>query len=104
MSRTAPSRGRKLQETSIRESGSNDGSGSDWIDWITTIELAALLKCHVCSIPRFVKYKPAFPQPTLVLGRNLFRKSDVQTYFADATAASNRKRAAAATRDPDHAA
>ena len=49
---------------------------------IGTMELAARLHCHPMSIPRYVKTKPGFPQPSKPFGKNLFDEDAVEAYIA----------------------
>jgi len=49
---------------------------------IGTLELAARLRCHPMSIPRYVKTKPGFPQPVKPFGKNLWDEDAVEAYIA----------------------
>jgi predicted DNA-binding transcriptional regulator AlpA len=49
---------------------------------IDTIELATKLNCHPMSIPRFVKTKKGFPQPTKPFGKNLWDEWEIDAYLA----------------------
>ena len=49
--------------------------------WIGTLEMAELLGCHPMSIPRLVKTKPGFPQPTKLFGKNLWDASEAEAYI-----------------------
>src|SRR5262249_7245637 len=49
---------------------------------IDTLELAAPLRCHPMSIPRYVRTKPGFPQPVKPFGKNLWDEDEVEAYIA----------------------
>jgi hypothetical protein len=48
---------------------------------IGALELAARLRCHPMSIPRYVKKKPGFPQPMKPFGKNLWDEDAVEAYI-----------------------
>lgn len=57
------------------------GSKKKRTRWLGVMELAERLGCHPFSIPRFVKKKPGFPQPTKLFGKNLWDEAEVDAYI-----------------------
>jgi predicted DNA-binding transcriptional regulator AlpA len=49
--------------------------------WIGVQELAAKLHCHPMSVPRLVKTKPGFPQPTKLLNKNLWDEAAIDVWI-----------------------